>query len=37
VRFTLVGYFLVAMNMALLVGLVRSISGGKEAAWQRTG
>jgi cellulose synthase/poly-beta-1,6-N-acetylglucosamine synthase-like glycosyltransferase len=36
VRFSLVGYFLVAMNLAFLVGLLRSFSGGKEAAWQRT-
>jgi hypothetical protein len=36
VRFSLVGYFLVAMNLAFLVGLVRCLSGGKEVAWQRT-
>jgi cellulose synthase/poly-beta-1,6-N-acetylglucosamine synthase-like glycosyltransferase len=36
VRFSLVGYFLVAMNLAFLVGLMRSILGGKEAVWQRT-
>ncbi len=36
VRFTLVGYFLVAMNLAFLVGMLRSFSGDKEAAWQRT-
>jgi cellulose synthase/poly-beta-1,6-N-acetylglucosamine synthase-like glycosyltransferase len=36
VRFSLVGYFLVAMNLAFLVGLLRSLSGGKEVAWQRT-
>lgn len=36
VRFSLVGYFLVAMNLAFLVGLVRSLSGGKEASWQRS-
>jgi cellulose synthase/poly-beta-1,6-N-acetylglucosamine synthase-like glycosyltransferase len=35
VRFSLVGYFLVAMNLAFLVGLLRSFSGGREAAWQR--
>ena len=36
VRFTLVGYFLVAMHLAFLVGLLRSLSGRKETAWQRT-
>jgi cellulose synthase/poly-beta-1,6-N-acetylglucosamine synthase-like glycosyltransferase len=36
VRFSLVGYFLVAMNLAFLVGLVRCLAGGKEVAWQRT-
>jgi hypothetical protein len=35
VRFSLVAYFLVAMNLAFLVGLVRSFSGGKEVSWQR--
>ncbi len=36
VRFSLVGYFLVTMNLAFLVGLLHSILGGKEAAWQRS-
>jgi cellulose synthase/poly-beta-1,6-N-acetylglucosamine synthase-like glycosyltransferase len=36
VRFTLFGYFLVAMNLAFLAGLLRSLSGVKETAWQRT-
>ena len=36
VRFTLVGYFLVAMNLAFLVGMLRSFSGRKETSWQRT-
>jgi cellulose synthase/poly-beta-1,6-N-acetylglucosamine synthase-like glycosyltransferase len=36
VRFTLVGYFLVAMHLAFLVGMLRSFSGRKETAWQRT-
>jgi cellulose synthase/poly-beta-1,6-N-acetylglucosamine synthase-like glycosyltransferase len=36
VRFMLVGYFLVAMHLAFLVGMLRSFSGRKETAWQRT-
>ncbi len=36
VRFTLVGYFFVAMNLAFLIGLLRSFSSSKEAAWQRS-
>jgi cellulose synthase/poly-beta-1,6-N-acetylglucosamine synthase-like glycosyltransferase len=36
VRFSLFGYFLVAMNLAFLAGLLRSLSGTKETAWQRT-
>jgi len=35
VRFALLGYFLFAMNLAFLVGFVRSFSAGKEGAWQR--
>jgi cellulose synthase/poly-beta-1,6-N-acetylglucosamine synthase-like glycosyltransferase len=35
VRFALVGYFLVAMNLAFLVGLLQSLTGRKESAWQR--
>ncbi len=35
VRFTLVGYFLVAMHLAFLIGMLRSFSGRKETAWQR--
>jgi hypothetical protein len=34
VRFALVGYFLVAMNVALFIGMLRGILG-REAAWQR--
>jgi len=33
VRFALIAYFLVAMNLAFLVGLVRSFGGRKESAW----
>jgi cellulose synthase/poly-beta-1,6-N-acetylglucosamine synthase-like glycosyltransferase len=36
IRFTLVGYFFVAMNLAFLIGLLRSFSGSKETSWQRT-
>jgi len=36
VRFTLIGYFLVAMHLAFLLGLLRSFAAEKEAAWQRT-
>jgi hypothetical protein len=35
-RFTLFGYFLVAMHLAFLTGLLRSLWGRKETAWQRT-
>ena len=35
VRFALVGYFLVAMNLAFLVGLLQWLTGRKESAWQR--
>ena len=35
VRFALVGYFLVAMNLAFLVGLLQCLTGRKESAWQR--
>jgi cellulose synthase/poly-beta-1,6-N-acetylglucosamine synthase-like glycosyltransferase len=36
VRFTLVGYFMVAMHLAFLIGMLRSLAGRKETAWQRT-
>jgi cellulose synthase/poly-beta-1,6-N-acetylglucosamine synthase-like glycosyltransferase len=36
VRFTLIGYFFVAMHLAFLLGMLRSFSGEREAAWQRT-
>jgi hypothetical protein len=36
VRFSLFGYFLVAMHLAFLCGLLRSLMGNKETAWQRT-
>jgi hypothetical protein len=35
VRFGLVGYFLLAMNLAYLVGFVRFLLGREEAAWER--
>lgn len=35
VRFALLGYFLFAMNLAFLVGFLRSFSQRKEGAWQR--
>ncbi|MDE3136581.1 MAG: glycosyltransferase family 2 protein [Acidobacteriota bacterium] len=35
VRFALVGYFLVAMNLAFLVGLARSVSGRQPVTWTR--
>ena len=35
VRFALVGYFVLAMNLAFLVGLFRSMTSRKEATWQR--
>lgn len=36
VRFALVGYFLVAMNVAFLLGLARSLTGGQAVTWTRT-
>lgn len=35
VRFAMVGYFLLAMNFAFLVGLFRFLTTKKEATWQR--
>ncbi|HEX8925216.1 MAG TPA: glycosyltransferase family 2 protein [Terriglobales bacterium] len=35
VRFSLLGYFVVAMNLAFLVGLLRSVARRREASWQR--
>jgi cellulose synthase/poly-beta-1,6-N-acetylglucosamine synthase-like glycosyltransferase len=35
VRFALVGYFLVAMNLAFLVGMARSVSGRQPVTWTR--
>jgi cellulose synthase/poly-beta-1,6-N-acetylglucosamine synthase-like glycosyltransferase len=35
VRFALVGYFLLAMNVALLVGLARSLAGRQAVTWTR--
>jgi cellulose synthase/poly-beta-1,6-N-acetylglucosamine synthase-like glycosyltransferase len=35
IRFALVGYFLLAMNLAFLVGLFRFLTTKKEATWQR--
>lgn len=35
IRFALVGYFLVAMNLAFLVGLGRSIAGRQPITWTR--
>ncbi len=35
IRFALVGYFLLAMNLAFLVGLFRLLTTKKEATWQR--
>jgi cellulose synthase/poly-beta-1,6-N-acetylglucosamine synthase-like glycosyltransferase len=35
-RLALLGYFLLAMNAAFLIGFVRSLRGGKEATWART-
>lgn len=34
-RYALVGYFLVAMNVAFLVGFFRFLTGRVEATWQR--
>jgi len=36
-RFGLVGYFLLAMNVAFLVGFIRFLSGKTEATWERVG
>lgn len=36
-RFGLVGYFLLAMNLAFLVGFIRFLSGKREATWERVG
>jgi cellulose synthase/poly-beta-1,6-N-acetylglucosamine synthase-like glycosyltransferase len=36
-RFGLVGYFLLAMNLAFLVGFIRFLSGKTEATWERVG
>jgi poly-beta-1,6-N-acetyl-D-glucosamine synthase len=35
IRFAQIGYFVVAMNAAYLVGFVRYVSGRGEATWQR--
>jgi cellulose synthase/poly-beta-1,6-N-acetylglucosamine synthase-like glycosyltransferase len=35
VRFALVGYFLLAMNLAFLVGFIRFVVGRQEVTWQR--
>jgi cellulose synthase/poly-beta-1,6-N-acetylglucosamine synthase-like glycosyltransferase len=35
VRFALVGYFLLAMNLAFLVGFCRYLAGRQEVTWQR--
>jgi cellulose synthase/poly-beta-1,6-N-acetylglucosamine synthase-like glycosyltransferase len=35
VRFALVGYFLLAMNLAFLVGFFRYLAGRQEVTWQR--
>ena len=35
VRFGLLGYYLLAIHLAFLVGFVRFLGGSKEAAWQR--
>ena len=35
VRFALVGYFLLAMNLAFLVGFFRNLAGRQEVTWQR--
>jgi cellulose synthase/poly-beta-1,6-N-acetylglucosamine synthase-like glycosyltransferase len=36
-RFGLVGYFLLAMNLAFLVGFIQFLSGKTEATWERVG
>jgi len=35
VRFGLVGYFWLAMNLAFIVGFWRFLSGRQDSAWQR--
>jgi cellulose synthase/poly-beta-1,6-N-acetylglucosamine synthase-like glycosyltransferase len=35
VRYALIGYFLVSMNLAFLVGLLQCLAGHKEDIWQR--
>jgi len=35
VRFALIGYFLLAMNLAFLVGFIRFLVGRQEVTWQR--
>jgi hypothetical protein len=35
VRYALVGYFLLAMNLAFLVGFLRFLTGREEGVWQR--
>lgn len=35
VRYALVGYFLLAMNLAFLVGFIRFLTGREEITWQR--
>jgi cellulose synthase/poly-beta-1,6-N-acetylglucosamine synthase-like glycosyltransferase len=35
VRFALIGYFVLAMNLAFLVGFIRFLVGRQEVAWQR--
>jgi cellulose synthase/poly-beta-1,6-N-acetylglucosamine synthase-like glycosyltransferase len=35
VRYALIGYFLLAMNLAFLVGFFRFLAGREERAWQR--
>jgi cellulose synthase/poly-beta-1,6-N-acetylglucosamine synthase-like glycosyltransferase len=35
VRYALIGYFLMAMNLAFLVGFFRFLAGREERAWQR--
>ena len=35
VRFGLLGYYLLAIHLAFLVGFIRFLGGRKETAWQR--
>jgi cellulose synthase/poly-beta-1,6-N-acetylglucosamine synthase-like glycosyltransferase len=35
VRYALVGYFLLAMNLAFLIGFLRFVTGREEGVWQR--